>query len=78
MPLLTRLQDPVEAHLLREALDAAGIAAQVRDEFAAVMAGGVSVWVAEEADVPAMPMYEVRVAMVMSAQPKSAALPAKQ
>ncbi|HSE27550.1 MAG TPA: DUF2007 domain-containing protein [Gemmatimonadales bacterium] len=53
MPLLTRLQDPVEAHLLREALEAAGIAAQVRDEFAAVMAGGVSVWVAEEADVPA-------------------------
>ncbi len=53
MPLLTRLQDPVEAHLLREALEAAGIAAQVRDEFAAVMAGGVSVWVAEEADLPA-------------------------
>jgi hypothetical protein len=53
VPLLTRLNDPVEAHLLREALAAAGVAAQVRDEFAPVMAGGVSVWVAEEADLPA-------------------------
>ena len=53
MPLLTRLHDPVEAHLLREALEAAGIAAQVRDEFAPIMAGGVSVWVAEETDLPA-------------------------
>lgn len=53
MPLLIRLNDPVEAHLLREALEAAGIAAQVRDEFSPVMAGGVSVWVAEDADLSA-------------------------
>ena len=53
MPLLTRLNDPVEAHLLREALEAAGVVAQVRDEFAPIMAGGVSIWVAEEADLPA-------------------------
>lgn len=53
MPLLTRLHDPVEAHLLREALEAAGIAAQVRDEFSPIMAGGVSVWVADDADLPA-------------------------
>jgi hypothetical protein len=53
MPLLTRLNDPVEAHLLREALEAAGVVAQVRDEFAPIMAGGVSVWVAEEADLAA-------------------------
>lgn len=53
MPLLTRLPDPVEAHLLREALEAAGIPAAVRDEFAPVMAGGVSVWVTEAADLPA-------------------------
>lgn len=53
MPLLTRLADPVEAHLLREALEAAGIAAQVRDEFAPVTAGGVAVWVEAEADLPA-------------------------
>lgn len=53
MPLLTRLHDPVEAHLLREALEAAGVAAQVRDEFAPIMAGGVSVWVTDEADLPA-------------------------
>jgi Putative prokaryotic signal transducing protein len=53
VPLLTRLQDPLEAHLLREALAAEGIAAEVRDEFSPVMAGGVSVWVADEADLPA-------------------------
>jgi hypothetical protein len=53
VPLLTRLHDPVEAHLLREALEAAGIAAQVRDEFSPIMAGGVSVWVADDADLPA-------------------------